>query len=107
MFSPEMISRRPLARPPGGAACCPNVRPQVAEAQDLRRAPHHQGQQGFNYRPQPHTQVDSQLVVCAIVELHHQQLFIPGRPPGPTQSAWSVVRVSIPQELGSTLRLTC
>ena len=24
-----------------------------------------QGQQGFNYRPQPHTQVDSQLVVCA------------------------------------------
>ena len=66
-----------------------------------------QGQQGFNYRPQPHTQVDSQLVVCAIVELHHQQIFIPGRPPGPTQSAWSVVRVSIPQELGSTLRLTC
>ena len=91
-FLRKMI-RCPLAREPpmrGGmlsdAAHLSGHKPQHMPAR-------HALQQGFNYPCGWDTQVGPGLPITQLYLLHwqHQQLFIPGRPPGPTQSGcWSV-----------------
>lgn len=96
MFSQESDHWCPLARePPRRCGMLSNVRPlnQAGTSPSICRPacpPLHQ--QGFNYLCGRHTHRYQEA--CAISQLyllHQQQLFIPGRPPGPTQSAWSVV----------------
>ena len=84
-FLMKMI-RGPLAgSPPRRGGMLSDVRPLS------RHKPQHMPagmltNKDFNYPCGLHTQVGG--ILCATG--YHQQLFIPGRPPGPTQSGWSV-----------------
>ena len=95
MFSQESDHWCPLARePPRRCGMLSNVRPLNQAAQ----APAYAGRHAL-------LSTNKDLIICVVGThryqeacaisqlylLHQQQLFIPGRPPGPTQSGWSVV----------------
>lgn len=75
----------------------------LSDARPLNRAqaPAYAGwqalQQGFNYPCGRDTQVHEASTSANCIS-YQQQLFIPGRPPGPSQSGWSVPSPVQPSE---------